>query len=120
MRRSSLVLSILGLLSVPAAPAKAEDPVMPPSTTRKLLELVADGVQVYACEAREQRYAWVFRGPEATLFDADGRQVGTHGAGPSWKLADGSSVVAEKAAQAPSPDAHAIPWLLLRVTSHDG
>jgi hypothetical protein len=82
--------------------------------------VVGDGVQVYSCDAGGGGYAWVFRAPEAALFDRAGRQVGSHGAGPRWTLADGSSVLGEKVAEAAAPAPHAIAWLLLRVKSHEG
>jgi hypothetical protein len=117
MKRLSAVAALL--IGFGAA-ALAEEATAPPKGSTSLIELVGDGVQVYSCDATDRGYAWVFRGPEAALFDAQGRQVGSHGAGPSWKLADGSSVIGEKVAEAASPDPHAIPWLLLRVKSHDG
>jgi len=121
MRRFSLAISILvAALPCLAMPAAPEEPVMPPTSARKVLEVAADGVQIYVCEGKEQTYSWSFRGPEAALFDAQGRQVGEHGAGPSWKLADGSYAIGEKVAQSPSPKADAIPWLLLKVKSHEG
>jgi len=100
--------------------ALAEEAAAPPKGAVVLFEFAADGVQTYACEAKDQGYAWAFHGPEAALFDAQGRQIGTHAAGPTWKLADGSSVVGEKIAEAAAPEPHAVPWLLLRVKSHDG
>lgn len=79
----------------------------------------AAGVQIYDCAAAATGFAWVFRAPEATLYGRNGRVAATHFAGPTWRSTDGSSVVAAKAAEfAASPDA--IPWLLLRATSHDG
>ena len=100
--------------------ALAEDATAPPKGSASLVELQGDGVQVYACTATDRGFAWVFRGPEAALFDAEGRHVGSHGGGPSWTLADGSSIVGEKIAEAPASEPHAIPWLLLRVKSHAG
>ena len=41
-------------------------------------------------------------------------KIGTHGAGPIWKLNDGSAVVS-KVSEAASPKPQAIPWVLLRV-----
>lgn len=99
------------------SPAVAQDaPVMPPAGAAPLFEVVADGVQIYACEARDGGPAWVFRAPEAALFDASGRQVGTHGAGPHWRLADGSATAGVVSANAAAPRSGAIPWLLLRAT----
>jgi hypothetical protein len=85
-----------------------------------LLELVADGVQIYTCDAKEGGFGWSFKAPEANLFDRQGRQVGTHFAGPTWKIDDGSVVVGEVVAKTDAPEPGAIQWLLLRAKSHDG
>jgi hypothetical protein len=95
-------------------------PVPAPEGAQRFLVLGADGVQVYACQPRDGALAWVFQRPEAILFDPSGREVGTHGAGPFWRLADGGAVLGEVAANAPAPAAGAIPWLLLRVRPRDG
>ncbi len=100
-----------------AAPALAQSV---PEGQRRHLVLAADGVQIYACEPRDGGHGWVFKGPEAALFDAGGRQTGTHGAGPYWRHADHTMITAEVIAQAPPPAAGAIPWLLLRVRAREG
>jgi hypothetical protein len=69
--------------------------VVPPEGSVWLLEVVADGVQIYTCEAKDGGFAWSFKAPEANLFDKQGRQVGTHFAGPTWKIDDGSAIVGE-------------------------
>ena len=58
----------------------------------------------------------------AATFDAAGRRIGSHGAGPSWQARDGSRVVGTLKARADAPRADAIPWLLLstRSTGADG
>jgi uncharacterized protein DUF3455 len=94
--------------------------VAPPEGSAPLLELVADGVQIYSCGAKEGGFVWSFKAPEANLFDQEGRQVGTHFAGPTWKLDDGSAVVGEVMAQADAAEPDAIPWLLLRAKSQEG
>jgi Protein of unknown function (DUF3455) len=94
--------------------------VAPPPGSAPVLELVADGVQIYTCEAKEGGFAWSFKAPEANLFDKAGRQVGTHFAGPTWKLDDGSDVVGEVVAKADAAEPGTIQWLLLRVKSHQG
>ena len=99
--------------------AAADEPVAAPKGAPLLLETDADGVQIYACEAKDQGFAWVFKAPEAALFDRQGRQIGTHFAGPTWKFADGS-VQGEVAARADAPASGAIPWLLLKAKSHQG
>jgi Protein of unknown function (DUF3455) len=111
-------LAALAVAAMLAAPATAQ-PVPPPAGATLLLELAADGVQIYACELREQRPAWVFKAPEAALFDAAGRQVGSHGAGPFWRMDDGSRITGAVTANAPAPRPGAIPWLLLRATADD-
>ncbi len=102
------------------AAAMAGDSVAPPSGARQILEVSADGVQIYSCEAKEGRPAWVFIAPEAALFDSQGRQIGIHGKGPTWTLDDGTAVTGEAAAKQPAPTKGAIDWLLLRVKSHAG
>jgi hypothetical protein len=116
--RQSICWALASLLVV--GMAHADEAVMPPQGSAQVLEAIADGVQIYACEAKDQGFEWAFKAPEATLFDKQGRQIGTHFAGPSWKTDDGGSVVGEVAARADAPDKGAIPWLLLRAKSHDG
>lgn len=81
--------------------------------------LEADGVQIYACNASNASYGWVFQAPEARLSEARGQEAGKHYAGPTWESTDGSKVVGAKV-EAVTPDAAAIPWLLLSAASHTG
>jgi hypothetical protein len=98
-----------------------EEALVPaPAGAPLMLEAMADGVQIYACEAQGQGFEWVFKAPEANLFDKQGRQIGTHFAGPTWKTGDGATVVGEVAAKADAPAPGAIQWLLLRAKSHEG
>ena len=94
--------------------------VAPPQGSALLLEAVADGVQIYACEAKGSLFQWTFKAPEANLFDKQGRQVGTHFAGPTWKMADGSAIVGEVVEKADAPERGAVQWLLLRAKAHEG
>jgi hypothetical protein len=104
-----------------AGVAHAADPLVPaPQGAPMLLEVAADGVQIYTCEAKGQGFEWVFKAPEANLFNTQNLQVGTHFAGPTWKADDGSIVVGEVAARADAPASGAIPWLLLRAKSNQG
>jgi hypothetical protein len=124
--QSSVRFAVAGALVVvvagfaPGVAGAQERAVDPPQGARLVLEALADGVQIYACEAKDQGFAWVFKSPEATLFDRDGRQIGMHFAGPTWKTTDGAAVVGELAARADAPVKDAIPWLLLRAKSHEG
>lgn len=94
--------------------------VEPPERAALLLEVVAAGVQIYTCEAKGSGFEWSFKAPEANLFDKQGRQIGTHFAGPTWKMVDGSEVVGEVVAKADAPETDAVQWLLLRAKSHEG
>jgi hypothetical protein len=85
------------------------------------LETLATGVQIYECRAsKDNRFEWVFKAPEAELFDSAGRRVGKHYAGPTWESNDGSKVVGEVKARDDGPDPNAIPWLLLSAKSTSG
>jgi hypothetical protein len=92
----------------------------PPQGSALLLEVTADGVQIYTCEAKGNLFEWSFKAPEANLFDKQGRQIGTHFAGPTWKMADGSAIVGEVVAKTDAPEKDGIQWLLLRAKAHEG
>lgn len=77
----------------------------------------ATGTQIY----RWDGLSWVFVEPAATLYanaDYDGK-VGTHYRGPTWESNSGSKVVASRLYGC-TPDATAIPWLLLEAVSTSG
>ena len=82
----------------------------------------AKGVQIYECRKDKGLDAWVFVAPEATLFDARGREIGTHGpaasgTGPFWQATDGSRIVGAVRGRAEAPQDGAIAWLLLSTTA---
>lgn len=114
--RLPFVLVGLALCIIATRATAEQQMVAAPPGAKLLLETAAQGVQIYAC----QQGGWKFSAPEAALFDAAGRQVGIHFAGPSWQAEDGSKIVGEVEAQAPAPEPHAVAWLLLRVKSHEG
>ena len=91
-----------------------------PPGAKLVLRTAAQGVQIYKCEKTADAYHWVLSAPEAALFDPTGQQIGTHFAGPTWQMQDGSKIVGEVVTQAPAPEPHAIAWLLLRAKSHEG
>lgn len=92
-----------------------------PSRGAKLvLHAQAQGYQVYTCKAQNAQYSWVFKQPEADLFDESGKSVGYHFAGPSWQLSDKSQVTGKLVASVNSTDTEAIPWLLLTAVNHSG
>jgi hypothetical protein len=109
------------LIGTGVVAARADQAALaPPEGSAPVLELVADGVQIYTCDAKEGGFDWSFKAPEANLFDKQGRHVGTHFAGPTWKIDDGSEVVGEVVAKSDAPEPGAIQWLLLRAKSHQG
>jgi hypothetical protein len=75
----------------------------------------AIGVQIYTWSGT----AWVFKAPEAVLYDNDGNIVAIHFAGPTWQSSSGSFVVGAKLAGV-TVDPTAIPWLLLRGVTSEG
>jgi hypothetical protein len=94
-------------------------PLAVPAGNDLAFALDAEGVQVYACAASAASFGWAFQAPEARLSEESGPGAGTHYAGPTWESTDGSRVVGAKV-EAATPDAAAIPWLLLRAASHAG
>lgn len=91
----------------------AADPTVPAGAP-VLYTTQGRGVQIYRCDAGAGAPAWIFEGPEATLFREGATEpVGTHGAGPTWTWKDGSSVRGKVIQKRASPDSGSIPWLLL-------
>lgn len=77
------------------------------------------GVQIYRWNGAE----WDFVAPAANLYaDADFQgQIGIHYGGPTWESNSGSRAVAARVpGTGCTPDATAIPWLLLQAVSTDG
>ncbi len=92
-----------------------------PADIELILSVHATGSQIYNCVAgADGKFAWTLTAPDAELRDRNGKLIGHHSAGPTWKLTDGSTVSGKVAAHVDSPDADSIPWLLVNVTSHAG
>ena len=124
-----MVIAIGMLLAAQGqAPVRPEVPesLKAPAGEEVILMAHATGTQIYVCrQGEDQKFAWVFKAPEAELTDATGKKIAHHSAGPTWKHIDGSEVKAKVVAkqdapkvEAPKPEA--IPWLLLSATSHSG
>jgi hypothetical protein len=104
-------------------PPMVPEALKPPADQRLSLETVGIGVQIYECKPAKddpKRFEWVFKAPEAELFDSAGNRIGKHYAGPTWEANDGSKVVGEIKGRDNSPDPGAIPWLLLSAKSTAG
>jgi hypothetical protein len=125
MNRPTFALCLPTLLAGCAlfAPRVEVPDNLKPTAGESLLSAVAArGVQIYECRARKDMpnaTEWAFVAPEAELFDAQGKLVAKHYAGPHWEAADGSKIVGTVKARADAPQAGAIPWLLL-TTKSDG
>ena len=93
------------------------DSLQVPANTRLVAALYAKGVQIY----RWNGTAWSFVAPSADLFLTQLAlvRVATHYAGPTWESIGGSKVVAAVAKRC-TPNANAIPWLLLDAVSNEG
>jgi len=102
-------LSIPGAVDLP--------PNLPAGNTR-VATFYAEGVQKYKAQqkAGTNSFEWAFVAPEANLFDATDKKVGTHSAGPTWQLSATDSIFAQAftpAKTAPSTDPNGVDWLLL-------
>ena len=122
---TSLFVLILACATASAQTIAVPGNLKPLPTEVLSLQVPAAGVQIYQCNASKDdpaKFEWVFKAPEAELFDAAGKKIGTHYAGPTWESSDRSKVVGEVKARDNGPDANAIPWLLLtaRSTSDTG
>jgi hypothetical protein len=117
----ALICGCAGALA--AGPPDAPEALRPPADQVLALKAPASGVQLYECSASQDqpaRFEWVFKAPEAELFDEAGKKVAKHYAGPTWESTDGSMVVGAVKARDDGPDPNAIPWLLLNAKSNSG
>lgn len=106
---------IAGALSVLALPAQQiQGSIELPASARPALQVTGDGVQIYVCSSATNGFKWTLKAPDAKLFDASGKIIGRHFAGPTWKLLDGGQVQGELIASKPAPEANSVAWLFLR------
>jgi len=117
---AALPLAAVFVFSFSAGGQQAPKELKPPANEELLLQVHAQGDQIYTCKADSAQFAWALKAPEARLFDKSGKPFGKHFAGPTWEANDGSRVTGKAAASAPSPDADSIPWLLVTVVSRTG
>src|SRR5690349_18088359 len=118
----TLVLAVSACASArsPVLNASVPDALKPDASESLAMVVAAEGVQIYECLAAKQQpgaYEWAFVAPEAELFDASGKEIGKHYAGPHWEAADGSKIVGSVKAQSDARRPQAIPWLLLTAKS---
>ncbi len=121
-------LVVFGLLLwIPVANAQQASPpdvpgaIQAPPGEDVVLLARASGSQIYTCQAgADGKFIWTLKAPEAELTDREGRVIGSHLAGPTWKLKDGSEVIGKAAAHVDSPNPDSIPWLLVTAVGHSG
>jgi hypothetical protein len=122
----ALIIGLAGAVTAKGRHSHAKEvpsDLMPPASAAFLFELGARGDQIYTCAPKPEdtaTFVWTFKAPQAELFNDRGEVVGTHFAGPTWQGQDGSGVKGEVVARVDAPSKNAIPWLLLKATSHDG
>ncbi|HTW61460.1 MAG TPA: DUF3455 domain-containing protein [Terracidiphilus sp.] len=105
-------MTAVTILTLPAQ--QNGGPIDVPAGARAVLQAKGDGVQIYTCSDEHGGAKWILKAPDAKLLDASGKVIGSHFAGPTWKLEDGSRVQGELISSQPAPDADSVPWLLLR------
>ena len=130
MQSPALLIGIVileTLLAFPAANAQKEPPpdvpqaIQAPPHEEVILLAHAVGSQIYTCQAGpDGKFIWILKAPAAELMDRKDKVIGSHSAGPAWKLKDGSEVTGKAAAHVDSPDPDSIPWLLVNVVAHSG
>lgn len=116
----TLLVLVNFALTAPTHAQSVPQQLQPPANEQLLLQVHAKGHQIYNCKEDVAKYMWILKAPDAQLFDKDGKPFGKHFAGPSWEANDGSRVTGKAVANAPSPDADSVPWLLVTVVSHNG
>lgn len=112
----TLAASLIAVaLSFPALNAQQPgSPIDLPAGAGVVLQAKGEGVQIYTCTEANGALKWVLKAPDAKLLDSSGKEIGSHFAGPAWKLSDGSQVQGALIASMPSPQAGSVSWLLLR------
>jgi hypothetical protein len=115
------------MLGIPAANAQREPPpdvpdaIQAPAGEEVVLFAHASGSQIYTCQpGTDGKFAWTLKAPDAQLKDRKDKLIGSHFAGPSWKLNDGSQVTGKAVAHVDSLNPDSIPWLLVSAVDHAG
>ena len=126
LRTRAAIMSFVMLgffLGLPVAHAqKVSPPNVPDAIQARPGEEVvllahASGSQIYTCRPGT---GWTLIAPEAELKDQQDNVIGSHFAGPTWKLKDGSGVKGKVSAHVDSEDPDSIPWLLVDAEGHSG
>jgi Protein of unknown function (DUF3455) len=116
MLRRMFALSLIAYSIVLLQGKQPSSSVEAPAGTSLLFDAAGDGAQVYTCTDGH----WTLKAPDAKLLDEHGQEIGTHFAGPTWKLQDGSEVKGKAIASRPAGDASSVPWLLVQAVPGSG
>jgi Protein of unknown function (DUF3455) len=118
---SSFGLTLIFLAFQSSAFSEEFSGIAEPENCAVALAVVAEGVQIYESKPNPAGgFQWSLRAPEAQLKSVSGQVLGTHGAGPSWTLNDGSSIVGSLPPLKNVAVPGSIPWLLIAVKSKSG
>jgi hypothetical protein len=119
MLGSAVGLGVANAQKIPQP--KVPDAIQAPANEEVVLVAHASGWQIYTCQSgADGKFSWTLKAPDAELKDAKGNVIGSHFAGPSWKLNDGSEITGKVSAHADSEDPNSIPWLLVNVIGRVG
>lgn len=95
--------------------------IQAPSNEGVVLVAHASGSQIYTCQSgADGKFSWILKAPDAELKDGKGTIIGSHFAGPGWKLKDGSEVTGKASAHVDSEDSNSVAWLLVKAVGHTG
>jgi len=119
MIKKILILWVM-LQGAAYAEVSIPEPIKAPAGYSPVLTVHAKGDQIYQCSVNKGEYAWETQAPDAKLFDAQGKIVGNHTAGPLWEYKEGSRVVGRVVKKIDMAPGSAIAWLLVEVVSHKG
>lgn len=114
-----------GMQAPPAMFSQAGLPaaVQVPAGHKVAMETVGVGQITYECRAKKDlagQFEWVFVGPDASLMDRAGRQVGRYYGPPAtWESNDGSKLTGAQLAVAPAA-AGSIPLQLVKANPATG
>src|ERR1700691_1937474 len=116
MLRRVIALSLIAYSVVLLQGKQPSSSIEAPSGTALLFEAKGEGSQIYSCTDGH----WTLKAPDAKLLDEHGQVIGTHFAGPTWRLTDGSEVKGKAIASRPASDGSSVPSLLLEAVPGSG
>src|SRR5262245_30269283 len=120
LRKSLFTIAALALMAGAAAAQGVPPNLFPPPGSTANGAYPGRGVQIYVCTLVGSARQWTWKGPEATLYDAQNNKIAEYYFGPNWDAVDGSKNVGAIAATAPAPRPGAILWYLANVTEASG